>query len=469
MVGVRRRARRQRPGRLCRSLGAAVAITAALVSAGCSSAPGAPAASGPSCGHSTGLPSTGVAAVAVDAAGHVCWAVAVPGSPVGLPVAGTPVVAAGLALFSVDDDVVAVDLRSGRRVWTWRSGEVTDGGVTPVVVAASQSVAVVAGSVNGGLLGLRLSDGSVAWTTRSLPFGARPTIGVGGSLLLSGIEGDPVEAVDISSGRVAWTAQPAARPVPHVPAMQDETATPVDVGATVISAELSVSFLGSDARASTTLVATDAATGVRRWALQAPYGTTLSAVGPVVVFSGPVTGASATAVTAVDAATGRQLWTATGPPDAQWAADDGALVSTSSTTVTRLDPATGRPLWQVPGAAGAGGTVLLLGQTVVVDALASGHADVAGYDVSTGARLWERADLAGPVESAGRPADPSLIIAAPVRAAGDGVSALDPRTGATRWSVVVPRAERALGRPAVAGGGIIEVIGPAAQVGDEGH
>jgi outer membrane protein assembly factor BamB len=152
------------------------------------------------------------------ATGRQLWSAALPGTGVACSVSGSPGTteqAVGLIAYGRDstqcDQLMAVDLATGRQLWTSPLPAQVDGGPEGGVLTVAGGTAVVVSQEKA--LGLDLRAGSVKWTALVPGLGAdcltRQVAAAGRSLiaLASCQSGFTVISLDPATGKPAWTAQ----------------------------------------------------------------------------------------------------------------------------------------------------------------------------------------------------------------------------------------------------------------------
>lgn len=334
----------------------------------------------PGCGGP--VPARHAWATEVSGDGHVRWQVR-------LPTVGTspvselsPVVAAGVAVFTQDGVVHGLRLADGHQLWSWAGGQVVYG-----MWPWHATVAVLTDQVSthGRLTGLDAATDRVVWTVRLPSQGLYANLAAtaDGGLAMIGGNGR-VQVVDLGTGRVRWR-QPAAVP-------------PGPLGPAAISGNV---VTGAGGR----LTGYDDRSGQVQWTLSGvPADPVLQGLaGLVLVTSGEQGGpGDPTALTAVNPATGQVAWRFD-PGTAVTVLSAGPAGLAVTTYFDRrlylIDPATGRVRWHATTFI-AQGTVPLITATDVY-ALEGGDATdypvprIADRAAATGAPRWARA-LAAP-------------------------------------------------------------------------
>lgn len=270
------------------------------------------------------------------------------------------------------------------------------------------------------------ATGLPTWSSGPTPLLDRLLLG---GDVLYGRAGDALYAVDAASGTARWAHRAAGTVVPareHV-------------------------YVHDAAR----LVALDAANGTARWRRStAVHG--IAAPGDGVVYA-----AEGSEVTALDAKTGEVLWRSRRPARTAPAVLGGVLYGSGGGKLYALDAGTGEPLWETASA----GPPILADEAIVT----AGDTAVTAHDPHTGRLLWRtamftrtpRPPAAGPGVVCVRDDTGCLCLDAAdgrVRWRVRGVrnvpivtadaayavwtsarrtflGALDPATGATRWSI----------------------------------
>jgi outer membrane protein assembly factor BamB len=138
--------------------------------------------------------------IEVTSAGQVRWQTRLPLRE-GIFGKGTaPLVAGPVAVFSEDDVVYTLRRADGHRVWSWSSGRLVQG----TFQWQGLVVVLTAGSRTGYLTGLDAATGKVRWT-RQIGDGNPSDIAVTADGGLA-VEDDGFEVVNLSDGRVRWSA-----------------------------------------------------------------------------------------------------------------------------------------------------------------------------------------------------------------------------------------------------------------------
>lgn len=139
--------------------------------------------------------------IEVTSAGQVRWQTRLPLRE-GIFGEGTaPLVAGPVVVFSEDDVVYALRRADGHRVWSWSSGRLIQG----TFQWQGLVVVLTAGSRTGYLTGLDAPTGKVRWT-RQIGDGNPSDMAVTADGGLA-VEDDGFEVVNLSDGRVRWSAQ----------------------------------------------------------------------------------------------------------------------------------------------------------------------------------------------------------------------------------------------------------------------
>ena len=195
----------------------------------------------------------------------------------------SPVVAGGLVYFCTGNRLIALDVESGARKWTFPTDEPL-AGVIRAAPAVSDGVVYV-GATDGNLYALNASDGKLVWsypTTGSI----RGAPAVSGNIVFFGSDNNNLYAVDVQSGELAWRGPLATR--------DDVTSQPVIASGYVVF----VSMDGLVHGASET-------NGVPRWEFR--LATVTSRCLPA-VYSDIVYIAAGNNLQAIRLKTGRQRW-----------------------------------------------------------------------------------------------------------------------------------------------------------------
>jgi len=138
--------------------------------------------------------------IEVTSAGQVRWQARLPLRE-GIFGEGTaPLVAGPVVVFSEDDVVYALRRADGHRVWSWSSGRLIQG----TFQWQGLVVVLTAGSRTGYLTGLDAATGKVRWT-RQIGDGNPSDMAVTADGGLA-VEDDGFEVVNLSDGRVRWSA-----------------------------------------------------------------------------------------------------------------------------------------------------------------------------------------------------------------------------------------------------------------------
>jgi outer membrane protein assembly factor BamB len=277
--------------------------------------------------------------IEVTSAGQVRWQTRLPLRE-GIFGEGTAPLVAGPV--SQDDVVYALRRADGQRLWSWSSGRLIQG----TFQWQGLVVVLTAGSRTGYLTGLDAATGKVRWT-RKIGDGNPGDMAVTADGGLA-VEDDGFEVVNLSDGRVRWSA-------------------PVGVAALAVSGA-SVLAAGSG-----WLTSYDDQTGKVRWteALRpirlaiiagdlgptgAAYDLGLAADDGLVYLSGvrrlPTTNASypTPVVLGISAVNGKVKWRYSPTPAVSVTVLGPGLLSVESNDGSWLDnlnPATGRPRWQL--------------------------------------------------------------------------------------------------------------------------
>lgn len=292
---------------------------------------------------------------------------------------------------------------------------------TTTTTAATVSTVATAGTTAGGdgdchgiqveapaIIALSPTDGSPCWSALS-NWNAHLTLVADGRLVVVGSpcpidESDPftVAVLDAATGSEVWR-----RP------MRSEGARPV------LGAGLGILVPPADGR----VEALDLATGQVLWTRD---GATVVGDGPDTVIV-TLAGQDTTAVAALDRRTGEPRWTAPVPGHLYAGATaDASVVAVGEEGGTVLyDARTGERLRQLP-IRGSDLYGIALVDGVAIGAELVGLSTTA-YDTATGQKLWT---------------NPGYLVERPEPVNGNvfvgldaGIAALDPRTGAVRWTV----------------------------------
>ena len=139
-------------------------------------------------------------AVEVTSAGKVGWQTPLPPRKGILGEGKAPLLAGPVAVFSQDDVVYALRRADGHRLWSWSSGRLIQG----TFQWQGLVVVLTAGSRTGYLTGLDAPTGKVRWT-RQFGDGDPGDMAVTADGGLA-VEDDGFEVVNLSDGRVRWSA-----------------------------------------------------------------------------------------------------------------------------------------------------------------------------------------------------------------------------------------------------------------------
>jgi outer membrane protein assembly factor BamB len=350
---------------------AVIAVVAGIAGAGCSAAGHAGAAAGASSGSSRAAPQGSSVPV------HTQWTTA-----------------------RGDGAVVAVEARTGRRVWR-----------TPVPMAAI-----------------------------SAPVTGRGLVVVAGTRDCN----DPhltVVAVDAKTGRPAWrrsvpTDNPCLGATPPVPLLAGHVVVaggpnPGEGGAHPGTA------CNHPVAARLRATGLELATGRPRWQEPTAAGAVLAASRRIVIAAGTSPGC----LVGLNPANGRIRWTVAPAvlPTAPWdlgisgntaVGEEEGLNVSSELRVIALDCGTGQTRWTVSLPAGEGPAPMAVGDVVAVTFGAGFPPQVAVLDPATGRRLWQYTDDSDYGPTIG----PGIVLSWHKQARTIVVESRDPRTGVRRWA-----------------------------------
>jgi outer membrane protein assembly factor BamB len=348
--------------------------------------------------------------------------------------------------------MVALDARTGRQRWATKLNfkAVT---TTPVVDGGRVYVAG-AGSCEATQLNLEALDathGTERWQ-----------VGIGSRLFVSsGAASGPAVAKGVAVvGAAETNTQATVQPGP---------AGPSGGGAGFPTASVALQGL-------------DGATGRKRWSITVPMTAQFIDAGDTVVFlslDGSSTRSTATA-TAIDRATGRQRWQVSGFANQMVAGSDalymlGTRPPASSTgpgtpsvgptyLLGAFDSHTGEARWQVPLDGPMMGTPSVVGSIAVITTYRlagpqSGppSAVVVALDSAT---LWRQNPPGGTEASiAVGSGNNAVYVATPT-----GLTAVNPQTGTTQWTVPLTNPPSGGAGTIVAGAGIVALAAPGGAV-----
>jgi outer membrane protein assembly factor BamB len=284
-----------------------------------------------------------------------------------------------------DGVLVVLDIADGTEVGRYPIGgeqgssPVIEGGVTFVVTAGS--------GPSGGLAAVSIQDGRQLWRYASQRLTGSDAPVVTGDVVLLGLWGGTVVALDPSDGRELWRLETGGESPP---------------GLTLADGSLLVTSQGSSVQAGS-VRALDPGTGRELWNVETAHPTPARAA------------ADASHVYVV-----------------QWRDTVGTLLS--------LATSTGATRWEADIAGGVLGAPVVAGDAVLVGHTGAydGPGGVAAFDVSTGARLWET-QAGGDVYTTGAAADGVAVFTdVSITGADTHAFGLDLTSGRELWRVPLP-------------------------------
>jgi outer membrane protein assembly factor BamB len=329
--------------------------------------------------------------------------------------------------------VRAYDARTGRLVWTYRSGP-------NAFIRAVGSGWVIVGADFGPLIGLDLATGTERWrfALASLQAAGEGTIAgdtlvIGTSFPTEGAVDPPVlYALELATGRQRWRT-----PLDRGTDLQ--WAAPLLDGGKVLVADTP----SHQASAPTShLHALDTATGKLRWKADLHTSQQGFFAEPPVLAGGLVYVATAARrLLALEAGSGREVWAARGFPLVA-GVRDGLVLAALEDRLVALDAASGTRRWQLPIGGRGERWPVLDGASVY---LASAD-EVLAVDAATGTRRWRLP--AGPAVGPPVRVGQRLYVATRSR-----LLALDTATGRPVWTS--PKARITHGPLATPGGVVV--------------
>jgi outer membrane protein assembly factor BamB len=237
-------------------------------------------------------------------------------------IVGTPVLDGSRVIFAMSDvqeSIVAMDLVTGKQVWSYAAGSVES---APLMHGNGLFVT----TLDGSLLCLEKSSGEELWkfaTEEDQPIRSSPA--TDGTVICFGSDNGHVYGVDRASGRLLWKA---------------------DAGSSVFASPVITSGLVVVGTIKGVIVALDASTGTKRWSYETGSRVYSAAAGARnMVYAGSANGV----LHALAAETGTPLWkfeAGSVISSAPLVASELVFVGSLDKNLYVLDSATGKEQWR---------------------------------------------------------------------------------------------------------------------------
>lgn len=268
--------------------------------------------------------------------------------------------ASGLAVLGTRDGWLHAVRPDGTVAWEFSAG-------APFGPPAIEGDTVYAGSADGRLYALGVSDGKPRWSYEAREdLSTRPAVS-DGIVLVASLQ-DTVFAVDAASGAWRW----------HHRREQGGEGFTI-FGAASVQASAGTAYAGySDG----SVAALDVQTGATRWErVVSPPGKHRDVDAIVLDGQRLYAAAYSGAVLSLDAGTGETLWSAAMPAPSRLALAGGAVVAVTAKTIVGLSPSDGGALWEAPLDGSPGGMPAVAGRWLLVP---SGRGGLRWIEAATG-------------------------------------------------------------------------------------
>ena len=258
--------------------------------------------------------------------------------------------ASGLALFGTRDGWLHAYRKDGTRAWEFKAGGAFPG--SPTIVSGT----VYAGSSDGRIYALSLSDGKVLWSYDAKEEMGTPPVVSNGAVYVMSLQ-DTLFALDAATGEWKWIHRREPRGI--------------DRGFTIRGAARAVvrGDLVYGAYSDGFVAALEAGTGQVRWErLVAPAGEYTDVDGLFLDGDRLYAAAYSGAVLALDAASGARIWSFRSPSVSRVVVGHGMVVAVTQSQLLGLSPTTGQPLWSSPMVGAPCATPVFAGRWLLVPA-----------------------------------------------------------------------------------------------------